>query len=82
MMVMPGESSLNKIYLNMAQIDNSTLNPNGMYTLKLVTHELGHVLGLAHNDGSTANIMKQGPYKNETLTINDKASYDAAYTHY
>jgi hypothetical protein len=70
------------IYLNRFELDNSSKNPNGMYTLKVVAHELGHALGLAHNDASTANIMKQGSYKNETLTIHDKASYDAAYTHY
>jgi hypothetical protein len=71
-----------KIQLNMNQLDDSTINPNGKYTLKIVAHELGHALGLAHNDSATTNIMKQGAYKNETLTVNDKASYDAAYSHY
>lgn len=43
-------------------------------------HELGHVLGLAHNQSN--DIMYSQVSSIVTLSINDKASYDAAYKKY
>jgi len=44
------------------------------------THELGHALGLAHN--YSGDVMYTYVSKVVTLSLNDKASYDAAYLKY
>ncbi|MEC1178259.1 matrixin family metalloprotease [Metasolibacillus meyeri] len=48
--------------------------------LNVATHELGHVLGLAHNVAT--DVMYEYVSNNVNLSINDKASYDAAYSKY
>ena len=46
-----------------------------------ITHEIGHALGLGHNNKNTS-VMRQG-YKNFTaLDDIDKKGYDAAYRKY
>jgi len=46
-----------------------------------ITHEIGHALGLGHNNKNTS-VMRQG-YKNFTaLDDIDKKGYDAAYKKY
>ena len=46
-----------------------------------ITHEIGHALGLDHNEKATS-VMRQG-YKNFTaLDQIDKEGYDAAYRRY
>lgn len=44
------------------------------------THEVGHALGLAHNQST--DVMYMYISNNCTLTANDKASYDASYNRY
>lgn len=43
-------------------------------------HEIGHVLRLAHN--INGDVMYEYVSTQTTLTVNDKASYDAAYRKY
>ena len=70
-----------RIQLNSYYLNNSSWNYNNR--LKTVMHELGHALGLGENNYSlSTNVMKQGKSENITLTVDDKASYDLAYTYY
>ena len=70
-----------RIQLNSYYLNNSSWNYNNR--LKTVMHELGHALGLGENNYSlSTNVMKQGKSENTTLTVDDKASYDLAYTYY
>ena len=42
-------------------------------------HEMGHALGLAHNDGSKKNVMYSAVTTTIELSANDKASYNTSY---
>lgn len=42
-------------------------------------HEMGHALGLDHNDSSKKNVMHPNTTRNCTLSANDKASYEASF---
>lgn len=42
-------------------------------------HEMGHALGLAHNNGSKNNVMYKDVTTTVALSANDKASYTTAY---
>lgn len=44
------------------------------------THELGHALGLGHNQ--VGDVMYKSSSTVTTLSANDKASYDSAYVNY
>jgi hypothetical protein len=67
------------IHMNIPALDSLPSNNNRLNT---AIHELGHALGLAHNDGTTTNIMYSYNTAVTTLSANDKASYDAAYARY
>lgn len=50
---------------------------------KTIMHELGHALGLDHNNIGSGDIMRQGELAYSTsLSLNDKASYNAAVARY
>lgn len=50
---------------------------------KVVTHELGHALGLGHNNSVPGSIMTQGALAYGTsLSLDDKASFSASYNTY
>ena len=66
------------IHLNKYYMDSYANNKR----LMVVTHELGHALGLDDNNCSTSNVMYPDVSTVTTLSVNDKASYDAAYARY
>lgn len=53
---------------------------NGKQKKNVATHELGHALGLDHN--KKKDVMYGWVQERSKLTVNDKASYDAAYRRY
>jgi predicted Zn-dependent protease len=70
------------MYLNKAYLDAPGCNSD--MVLNVVAHEFGHALGLAHNQST--DLMDPRIFLDHTTAVslsrNDKASYDAAYTHY
>jgi len=68
--------STGAIYISESEMNNL----GDLQQLNVTIHELGHALGLDHN--TKVDIM----YKNVTyitdISVNDKASYDAAYNNY
>lgn len=67
-------SSSGTLELNTAYLDDYGYNMR----LNTVMHELGHMLGLGHND--SGDVMYKNVTSNITLTTNDKYSYDLAYS--
>lgn len=63
-----GTMYLNKHYLDIFSYSSC---------LNVCIHELGHALGLGHNDA--ADVMYYQVTSNTSLTTNDKRSYDVAY---
>lgn len=73
-----GTTSANgKIQLNAYYLDKCTYSQ----IVNTVTHELGHALGLDHGPSST-DIMYTSQTSVNSLSKNDKDSYDAAYNLY
>ncbi|SQC54416.1 Uncharacterised protein [Listeria newyorkensis] len=64
------------IKYNKYNMDTLTTNEKNNVSI----HELGHALRLAHN--GTSDVMYYLVSTKVTLSINDKASYDAAYKKY
>lgn len=64
------------IKLNTYQLDSQ----GSTQAMRIITHELGHALGLDHSTSS--DIMYANTITTSNLTTNDKESYDAAYNGY
>ncbi|MDR2525118.1 MAG: matrixin family metalloprotease [Oscillospiraceae bacterium] len=74
-----GETSpLGYINLNKALLDEVSSNCKQ----NTVLHELGHALGLDHNDNASTNIMYSYNTAVTALSSSDKSSYDASYARY
>lgn len=69
-------SSAGTIKLNTYQLDAQ----GSTQTTRVITHELGHALGLDHSTSS--DIMYEYTIITSSLTQNDKDSYNAAYNNY
>lgn len=65
------------INLNTYLLDNASQSRRRYTTM----HEMGHALGLAHNV-SNLDVMYSPANDRYSLTINDKASYDASASRY
>ncbi len=66
-----------KVFLNRSELDAETIDVR----LKTATHELGHVLGLAHptRNDRTPQIMRQGWNGYDTPQTQDVANLNALY---
>ncbi len=62
-----GKITFNKYFMDDAGFNNA-------YRVNVCLHELGHALGLAHNQST--DVMYKNVTSNVTLTSNDKGSYD------
>lgn len=69
-------SSAGTIKLNTYQLDKQ----GSTQAMRVITHELGHALGLDHSTSS--DIMYAYTITTSSLTQNDKDSYDSAYNGY
>lgn len=73
--VMAYTSSAGKICFNDYHFESMTATQRQ----KTIMHEIGHALGLDHNNTDSTSIMCQGKRSQTTLNADDKAGYDYLY---